>query len=381
MKILINTISTKKNAGGAFQISQNFLLKTLEHLDVEWYYLTSTDVDDVIGNKFFSIRDKRYYVFPTQPDFCGSYKNVKKKIRALEKEIQPDVVYSVTAPSYFRFKTVEVMRFTNPWVTHPNKYAWSVLSWKEKILYYLYGINQKRLMKGAHYFITQTETCANGIRRITGEPANHVKVVNNVLPAIFKTVENTPIIDKEFINIACVGAATTHKNFDIIPDVLAELKARGYRNVRIHVTLPSDEPTLGIVSEKLEKLGLSEMIVNHGRLSQKELGEMYRRCQFCFLPTLLEVFSASTVEAMYFNLPIVATDFSFNSEVLADSCLYYEPKNPIAAAEQFEKLIRDKNLQKELITKMNTQLSKYGDYDAHFSAIIGFLCSVGNHEI
>ena len=30
MKVIVNTISTKKNAGGAFQISQNFLLKSLE---------------------------------------------------------------------------------------------------------------------------------------------------------------------------------------------------------------------------------------------------------------------------------------------------------------------------------------------------------------
>lgn len=65
---------------------------------------------------------------------------------------------------------------------------------------------------------------------------------------------------------------------------------------------------------------------NYGRISQKELGAMYQRCQLCYLPTLLEVFSASTVEAMYFNLPIVATNFSFNTEVLADSSLYYEPK-------------------------------------------------------
>lgn len=67
MKILINTISTKKHAGGAFQISQNFMLKTLEHSDIEWYYITSQDVDDAIGYKFAHLRGTRYFVFPTQP--------------------------------------------------------------------------------------------------------------------------------------------------------------------------------------------------------------------------------------------------------------------------------------------------------------------------
>ena len=120
--------------------------------------------------------------------------------------------------------------------------------------------------------------------------------------------------------------------------------------------------------------------MNHGRVTQKELGEMYRRCQFCFLPTLLEVFSASTVEAMYFNLPIVATDFPFNTEVLADSCLYYEPKNAKDAANQFAKLIADDKLQSAMRTKMVQRLKLFGNYDAHFNAIKAFLMEVAGKK-
>jgi len=378
MKILINTISSKKYAGGAFQISQNFMLRTLDDKSIEWYYITSQDVDDAIGVKFKLLRGNKYFVFPTQPDFKNTYKIVKKEITDLEAKICPDVIYSINAPSYFQFNTPEVMRFTNPWITHPNKYAWSVLSLKEKLFYYLYGLNQKRMMKAAHFFITQTETCANGIRRVTGEPIEHVKVVSNVLPAVFKKLDNTPIRKDNNINIACVGAATTHKNFDLIPDVLKELYSKGYKNVRMHVTLPQDEPILSVIEEKMNDKDLSEMLVNHGRLSQKELGEMYRRCQFCFLPTLLEVFSASAVEAMYYGLPIVATDFDFNTEILDDSALYYKPKNAADAASKFVQLFDDEILQETCKQKMQQQLNKYSDYDAHFNAIKSFLIDVAN---
>ena len=128
MKILVNTISTKKNAGGAFQIAYNFLLKTLHYEDenIEWYYITSSDLHEVLGSFFKEIINSHYFVFPTQPDYLGSYYRVKKSIRRIENDIHPDVVYSITAPSYFSFKTPEVMRFTNPWVTHPNTYSWSI---------------------------------------------------------------------------------------------------------------------------------------------------------------------------------------------------------------------------------------------------------------
>lgn len=374
MKILVNAISTKKHAGGAYQIAFNFISKTLEHNKVEWIYVVSTDLDELLPD---AVKSKvNYYVFPTQPDFRHSYKAVKQELRKLEKRLKPDVVYSITAPSYFSFVAPEVMRFTNPWLTHPNNYAWSVLPLKTKIRYFLYGLNQKRLMKKCHYFITQTEICAEGIRRITGVSKEHVKVVNNVLPAVFKSMANTPIKEDNYINIACVGAATIHKNFDIIPDVLQALNYTGVNNVRFHVTLPDDEPTLSAVEKKLELYGISGMLVNHGRLTQIELGDMYRRCQLCFLPTLLEVFSASTVEAMYFQLPTVATDFIFNREVMGDACLYYEPMNAKEAAMQIKRYIEDELLQHEMKQKMAKQLTAFSDYDKHFNDIVDFLRDV-----
>lgn len=381
MKILINTISTKKHSGGAFQISQNFMLKSLEHSDVEWYYVASQDLDDAIGDRFAHLKGVRYFVFPTQPDFKGSYNRVKKELAKLEANILPDVVYSITAPSYFSFKTTEVMRFTNPLVTHPNKYSWSMLPFLEKMKTKLYCFNQVRLMKKARYFITQTETTKQGILRITGLPNDHCKVVNNVLPGVFKTMNNTPIVEDDWINVACVGNPVPHKNFDIVPDVIAELVAKGIKNVRFHLTIPMGHPMEEVVMGRIKKMGLKEHAINHGRVTQKELGEMYRRCQLCFLPTLLEVFSASTVEAMYFNLPIVATDFPFNTEVLADACLYYEPKNAKDAADKFAQLIADKELQATMRERMARQLAIYGDYDAHFNAIKEYLIQVAKKEV
>ena len=251
----------------------------------------------------------------------------------------------------------------------------------ERVKQWLHCLNQKRLMKAAYAFITQTETTKKGIIRITRIPSDKVCVVNNVLPSVFSTMDNTPIIETNWINIACVGNPVPHKNFDILPDVLVELKKLGIENVRFCTTIPFDHPLNNKLERRLDELGLMKNWKNYGRISQKKLGAMYQRCQMCFLPTLLEVFSASTVEAMYFNLPIVATDFPFNSEILANSCLYYQPKNAKEAAKQIAKLISDKELQEELKEKMQIQLAKYGDYDKHFNAIKNFLVEVANQAV
>ena len=84
---------------------------------------------------------------------------------------------------------------------------------------------------------------------------------------------------------------------------------------------------------------------------------------------------------MYFKLPVVATNFSFNKDVFADSCLYYEPKNAKDAAIQLSKIIADKDLQSFMCKRMEFQLGFYGDYDAHFNAIKDFLIKVARKEI
>ena len=379
MKILVNTVSTKKHSGGAYQIANNFVRKTLEHPDVEWIYVVSSDLDLVLPEEMKG--KENYYVFPTQPDYRHTYKKVKVALKELERKEKPDVVYSITAPSYFTFNTVEVMRFTNPWVTHPNAYSWSTLSFTNKLRTRLYCWNQRRMMRKASYFVTQTETTKKGIMRITGVPPENVKVVNNVLPQVFKSLPNESNGQNvKWIDIACVGAPVPHKNFDILPAVLKELKKLGIEYVRFHVTIPADNPLLSMYKWELDTLGLSDRIISHGRCTQNELAEMYHGCQLCFLPTLLEVFSASTLEAMYFRLPVVATNFNFNSEVMGDSCLYYEPMNAKDAAAQIKKYIESETLCEKMKQKMDERLKLFGDYDKHFNEILAFLKEVAENH-
>lgn len=380
MKILINAISVKKRGGGVFQIACNFLLKTLEHLEVEWYYIVSKDVDDVVGKVFENIKEKQYFVYPTQVE-KKSYFIVKCAMRNLENEICPNVVYSIAAPSYFFFKNTEVMRCANLWVSAPNKYAWRVLTKRQIIAYRLKILLIKTLMRKAHYFVTQTETCKKGILYITGERAEHVKVVSNVLPEVFKNMNTTPIRDDKYINIACIGGAIPHKNIDILPSVTKELRNIGFTNFRFHTTLAKEALLTKQIRDKFVENNLQEHWVNHGRITQQELGEVYRRCQFCFLPTLLETFSATTIEAMFFNLPVVATNFDFNVEVFENSCLYYEPMNAKDAAKQLAKLFIDNDLQNDLKSRMKKRLEMYGDYDKHFNEIKDFLLQVGEESV
>ena len=67
MKILINAIGAKKNAGGGFQIALNFVGTALQdnYHNNEYYFLISMDLAVALS----LTESNHVYVFPAQPDF------------------------------------------------------------------------------------------------------------------------------------------------------------------------------------------------------------------------------------------------------------------------------------------------------------------------
>lgn len=385
MKILINVVNAR-NIGGGFQVVFNFILKTQEYTrsDVEWYYAVSERLDGFLKDDFkVNVQEGHYFVYPDQPDFKGTYWHVKRELMELEDRINPDVVFSPLSPGYFFFKHKEVMRFANAWSTNATSYAWKTLPIRAKMRTKIYNIMQRTLLRKAKYIITQTETVRGGLLRVTGLPGNRVFVVPNVLPAVFQDIDPTPLeADANWIDVAAVGGQMPHKNLEIIPEVLLVLKEKyQLTNLRFHTTLPAGSGVWWRIENGLKQYGLSENVVNHGNMRLVDLANLYRHCRFCFLPTVLETFSASTIEAMYFDLKTVASNLSFNTEVMQDACLYFEPMNAESAAEKLAQVIGDKALQEELSGKMKERLKNYTDFRKYYNDTVDFLIKVGNNAL
>ena len=78
---------------------------------------------------------------------------------------------------------------------------------------------------------------------------------------------------------------------------------------------------------------------------------------------------------MFFNLPIIASDFRFNRDVVADAALYFEPLNYIDAAEKIANIILNPPLFDQLIRegKKRYLSNDYFNYDNSLQDTISFL--------
>jgi glycosyltransferase involved in cell wall biosynthesis len=103
------------------------------------------------------------------------------------------------------------------------------------------------------------------------------------------------------------------------------------------------------VNRIARRLGVEKHIHNVGAIPVAEAPRLYKSCQLCFIPTVLETFSATYVEAMAMHVPIVASDFGFARDTCGTAARYFRPNHVRDAADKILDVYGDSRLRQELV--------------------------------
>ncbi len=126
----------------------------------------------------------------------------------------------------------------------------------------------------------------------------------------------------------CLTKYYAHKNLEALADVFVQ-HGDVLRDVSILLTIEAGQhPRAGRLIARLEEPRLRESLINVGPIDQSELAGYYGRCDGLILPTLLESFSGTYLEAMQFKKPILTSDRDFARDVCGPAALYFDPCNP-----------------------------------------------------
>ena len=146
-----------------------------------------------------------------------------------------------------------------------------------------------------------------------------------------------------------VGNGLPHKNIKIINKIIPLLN-----NINIKFILTIDENSYNTLFPDKP-----EQVINLGPVSHKSCPSLYDQCDIMFLPTLLEVFSASYPEAMKMQKPILTSNYSFAKDVCRDAAIYFNPLEPKDIAEKIKKIFSNKVLYQELIERGKKRLKEF----------------------
>lgn len=373
MIIIINAATI--NVGGGLFVTVNFIRETLTDKKNTWHYILSKVVQEELNNANIKIDDDKKLVLNHSPaDILNRFQTLRD-INQRVKIINPSLIYSIGSPSYISFRCVEIQRLTNPYITHLNKHALFTYDFFERLKITLKVFIQRKFLSQSKYFITQTVTAKEGIMNFTPNIQREVAVIPNSLSEVFIDFKKNKA--KEDLNyIFCLSADYNHKNLFRIPQLALLLKSKGVKKTKFIITLPSDSKVLKNILLEAKKLDIEEYILNVGKLTQVECAIWYNKSKLVFLPTYLETFSATLIESLFMNVPIVTTDFSFNKDVCGKYAYYFKPNDWEKAAFFIEKILNKYENTSDILMPKEEFYKKFKSFKHSFNQTIGFMTSV-----
>ena len=201
----------------------------------------------------------------------------------------------------------------------------------------------------------QTDDVKERLSRLLSPGKPIYKVSNTVNSAFLNGRQITrklPDRTGSELRLLTVSSFYPHKNLDIIRPLVNILEEKGLKEFKFVLTLPPEkfDPLFG---------DLKNRVINVGPVPIEECPSLYRECDFMFLPTLLECFSASYAEAMAMRKPILTSDMSFAHTVCRDAAVYFNPMDPEDIAEKILDLQAAPEKQKFLMDRGEEILKQY----------------------
>lgn len=375
-RILVNASTLV--VGGGVQIGKSFIEEACRCQKFDFMFLVSDGIYNNLSSELTESEKIRRIEIPPSRLFRGTAS--RKQIQAIERLFAPDLVYSLGFPSYIRFNSIEVGRYTNPWEINSPPLPWHTIPGYGNRVKTLLGILYRQMWaRRADYLETQTEEAKAGIVKRLTYPAKRIKVVPNSPNRLF--VEEGLKLDYgrtcQENMIFCLSAPYEHKNLNLIPHVVACLRQQYQEEPVFILTLPPESDIWCNISETAKRLGCADRVQNVGILKVKECIKYYQRAKIVFLPTLLEIFSATYLEAMAMKVPIVTTDLSFAHDNCKNAALFFKPGSPEDAAMKIAALLKNKTLCEQqmhfgerILTSYPSTEEKYAELFAWFDQII-----------
>jgi glycosyltransferase involved in cell wall biosynthesis len=355
-RVLVNATTCTK--GGALQMATMFLQQAIRApAEFEWRFAVSDAVYRELTR--FDVALPEMEIFDRSP---ARDRASRTRLVDIERQVGAEVVFTVAGPAYVRFRARHVVVCAEPWVTHAGLTAYRSLRFPDEWLRFNLLARYKRSwFKAASAWILQTETARQGLHRRLGVPLEQCFVIPATCDSQYHTHERSiafPAAD-EPVRLLCFTAPYKHKNLKVIPAVAAELSRQlAGRKFVFVFTLPRDHAAWRSLVRDAEKLGVGNRLENVGPIPVAEGPKLYESCHVCFLPTVLESFSATYPEAMAMGMPIVTSDLDFARDICRDAALSFPPRDARAGASQLVGLLNNRGKWDELVAAGKARIAE-----------------------
>jgi len=320
-RVFVNGISAK--SGGGRSILTNFL-KVARSADDPYRYLVVVPNDEIYAD----LANDRVKLLPMPQASKTMLIPLASAITLprTARSTSADLVFNLSDIP-LRSRLPQVFLFDWPYAAFLDSPAWKLSTRKERAVRHAKLFLFKRFLPFVDVTIAQNEVLATCLHRNYGLSA--VRVVPNAVSLDnLAGAESHDFALGAGVKLLCLSRYYSHKNIEsFLP--LAELLKSASAEIKIITTVDAaDSPRAAAFLRKIAARGLGDVIVNLGSVPMSQVPSLYRQVDALLLPTLLESFSGTYVEAMFHQLPILTSDLPFAHGVCGSGAYYFDPFDP-----------------------------------------------------
>jgi len=352
MKILINSTNSLK--GGSLQVALSYVREFVKFTDNEYYFFIAPEANSQINKKEYP---ENFHFFPFSHHITSIVKRIAtiRLMDRLEKEIQPHCVITPFGPSYWTPEHPHLVGFGRGYYIYPESPFFRNINTSLTVkIKFLKVIHRYFFRANSDYCYVESEDARKRLSLFLGRDLSNIYVLPNTYHPAFN-LPTTPIRNflpprrKNEIRLLTLSAYYPHKNLEVIPEVLNFLKKKS--DLCFAFILTIDNETFN------RKFSCCKNnIINLGPIPIDLCPKLYEESDIMFLPTLIEIFTASYPESMKMKKPILTSDLSFAREICGDAAGFFNPSDPEEIADMIIRVVQDHDYRKSLIHKGESRL-------------------------
>jgi glycosyltransferase involved in cell wall biosynthesis len=288
-----------------------------------------------------------------------------KKIPSLVKSFKADAVLGLGNFGLIDIGCPQAIWIRNGYLVYPPNYIAST-SLRRKGRIFVEQFVFKKCLRTTQLLFCQTPVMRQRVTDYYGYDIKKTRLLPNAFSQMLRDdmfesrVKRPSVISENDFNCLILSKFYPHKNPQIVLDAFQDTK-KLLRGLRFITTLsPQDSPATRAFLKTIENDNVfKKHIFNVGYICHEQLGMYYRNIQLLLMPTLLESFSVTYLEAMNFGVPILTTDCDFAHYICGDAAVYYNPKDRSDFINKLMTLKSDTVLRSKVIRSGKKQLELF----------------------
>jgi glycosyltransferase involved in cell wall biosynthesis len=323
MKLLINAFNLA--SAGGLNVALNFL-KNIQHLK------NKTDIIHVVapigcGYEALDTGILKIHYLPkklnhwlTRP-LMDHYWYPKLLTR-----VNPDIIFTMgNFASPVAYKQVVLLHL--PHLAYPEDRAlWKQVGFEIILKIKLRNWVFKRRLNHVDVLLVQTNTMLKRLLQVYPELPSVQLFPNAYTLLNSQTTYELPVKKQPGLTyLMCLSRYYPHKNLEILVEVARLIKAQRLP-YRIFITIEAwQHPKAKRILAAIAREALEGVLIPIGNVPADCVGSLYQQVDGLILPTLLESFTATYVDAMHFGVSIFTSQRDFAEEICGETAHYFDP--------------------------------------------------------